>query len=91
MRKLVEKTLAVAALAGAAVAASSGAAVAKPLPSGPGALGALTGLSALDRDGGNGSNVDTGSPLVKAQETNLLNLMSDHSRHQNTGTSGNQG
>lgn len=74
-----------------AAAASAGTATAAPLPAGPAAFRTLTGLVLPGPDENTGSNVNSGSPILNVQDTNGLNLMSDHSRTQTAGTSANQG
>ena len=85
------KSLTAAVLTAMAVAASTGLATAAPIPAGPKALKGLTGLILPGPDNVTGSDVDNGSPMIHLEDTNGLNLMSDHSRTQVTGTSGNQG
>lgn len=87
----MHRTLAAVALTVMAVAVSAGTASAAPIPTGPKALKGLTGLVLPGPDSITGSQVNSGSALLHVEDTNGLNLMSDHSRTQVTGTSGNQG
>ena len=87
----MRKSLTTAVLTIAAAASAAGSAMGAPLPTGPAAVGKLTGMVLPGPDQNNASQVDNGSPAVEMHDTNLLNLFADQSRHQNTGTSGNQG
>lgn len=88
----MRKTFTAAALTAAAMAASVGSAsAASPIPAGPAALSKLTGLILPAPDNVIGSDVDSSSALLSLRDTNGVNVMSDHSRSQITGTSGVQG
>jgi hypothetical protein len=83
--------LTAAALTAAAVASAAGPATAAPLPTGPNALKKVTGLILPAPDNTTGSSVDNAEALLSLRDTNAVNVMSDHSRTQVTGTSGVQG
>lgn len=88
----MRKTFTAAALTAAAMAASVGSAsAASPIPAGPAAFQRLTGLILPAPDSVTGSSVESGSALLSLRDTNGLNVMSDHSRSQITGTTGVQG
>jgi hypothetical protein len=87
----VNKIFTAAALTVTALSASAGSAAAAPMPTGPAAFRALTGLVLPAPESTNGSSVKSGSGLLSMEDTNVVNLMSDHSRKQVTGTSGVQG
>lgn len=90
MRKSLKNAAVTLMAAGAAMAASAGAAGAAPIPTGPAALGRLTGLVLPGPDVVNG-NQENGSPVLNLEDTNLVPVMSDLSRTQTAGTSANQG
>jgi len=87
----MRKTFTAVALTAAALASAAGSASAAPLPTGPDAVKKLTGRILPAPDAITGSAVDGGSGLLNLKDTNAVNVMSDHSRTQVTGTSGVQG
>jgi hypothetical protein len=87
----MRKTFTAVTLAAAALASAAGSASAAPLPTGPDALKKLTGMVLPAPDNITGSTVDESESMLSLRDTNVVNLMSDHSRTQVTGTSGVQG
>lgn len=89
----MRKTFTTAALAVTALASAAGSAAASPLPipAGPTAFRSLTGLVLPAPDNTSGSTSEEGASVLDLKDTNVVNLMSDHSRTQVTGTTGVQG
>lgn len=87
----MNKIFTTAALTLTALSSAVGSASAAPMPTGPAAFQALTGLILPAPESTNGSSVKNGTGLLSMEDTNVVNLMSDHSRKQVTGTSGVQG
>lgn len=86
----MRKSFSAVALTAFAMASATGVAGAAPIPAGPQAVTRLTGMILPGPDQVTGSDVDTGDPMLELEDTNLVNVLSDHSRTQ-TNSSGNQG
>jgi hypothetical protein len=87
----MRKTFTAAALTAAALASTVGSAAAAPLPTGPDALRKLTGTILPAPSSSTGSSSEGDGGMLSLKDSNVVNLMSDHSRTQVSGTSGVQG